>query len=190
MRFLTGFGDLAILLPLAVAIGCWLAAIGARRAAWRWLLAVGLCMGGIGLLKMYFFACPTGEALQSPSGHTGFAALVYGAIFAFISAHAPRPARLAIRAVGVALIAGIALSRLVLEVHTPLDVASGLLIGLLALGFFLWEDPNRLTSAPTLRPLLLTTVAIIVLLHGQQLHAEAMLQALGGYLKGGGLLCS
>ncbi len=189
MTFLTGFGDLAILLPLAAAILVWLFAIGAPGAAVRWLVAVALCMGGIGLLKVYFFACSAGETVQSPSGHSGFAALVYGAIVAFVSAHAVGLAQLAVRTVGVAFIAGIAVSRLVLHAHTPLDVATGLLIGVATLAFFLWESPGRQASAVSVRPLLLAAVVFGVLLHTRQLHAEAMVQAIGSYLKGGPL-CS
>jgi membrane-associated phospholipid phosphatase len=189
MDFLTGFGDSAVLLPLSAAILIWLLAIGAAGGAVRWIVAVALCTSGIGLLKVYFFACVTGQAMQSPSGHSGFAALVYGAIFAFVSAHLAGRARLALWAAGAALVAGIALSRLMLQAHTPLDVAAGLLIGLAALAFLSWQNPGRHASLPSLRPLLLAVVVIIVLLHGQQLHAEAMLQALGLYLKGGGLLC-
>jgi hypothetical protein len=52
MTSLTNFGDLAVLLPLAAAILIWLFAAGERRVALWWLLALALCLGVTGLLKV------------------------------------------------------------------------------------------------------------------------------------------
>jgi membrane-associated phospholipid phosphatase len=189
MSFLTGFGDLAVLLPVSAAILVWLLAIGAVASALRWLVAVGLCMGGIGLLKIYFFACPAGEALQSPSGHSGSAALVYGALAALLSAQLDGRARLALRIAGALLIAAIALSRLVLQVHTVLDVMAGLLVGIVTLAWFLSDRPGRQAPASALGLLTVGLVAILVTLQGQQLRAEGALHKISHQLKVNALFC-
>ncbi len=189
MSILTGFGDLAVLLPASTAILVWLLAIGAPGAAARWVAAVALCMGGIGLLKVYLFACAAGAPVQSPSGHSGVAALVYGTLTAVLSARLAGGARLLVRIVGALFIAGIALSRLALGAHTPPDVATGLLIGLATLAFFLWEGSGRRVPAPSLRPLFMAVVVIVVGLQGHRLHAEEMLHAIGQHLKANTPFC-
>lgn len=80
MSFLTNFGDLAVLLPLAIVILLWLVTLRPRRCAVWWAVAVGLCTGLTALLKIYFYVCPPSPELQSPSGHTSFSALVYGTL--------------------------------------------------------------------------------------------------------------
>lgn len=185
MIFLTDFGDLAILLPLSVAILVWLFWARPWQAAVWWMVGLALCIGGIGLLKMYFFACPTFAPVRSPSGHTGFAVLVYGAIAGFLALRAQGWVRGLSLAAGMALIAGIALSRLALGAHNAPEVVIGSAIGVLALGLFLHGYRDiRPQPIPT-RPLLLLVVIIVALLHGRELHAEEMLQALGLYLKAG-----
>jgi hypothetical protein len=52
MTSLTDFGDLAVLLPLAAAILLWLFAVGERRVALWWLVALTLCLGVIAMLKV------------------------------------------------------------------------------------------------------------------------------------------
>lgn len=190
MSFLTDFGDLAVLMPLATAILAWLIAARLRRTALWWLLALALCAGGIGLLKVYFVACGSPGVLQSPSGHSGLATLVYGALAVLVAREAGGWARLVAVGLGALLIVGITLSRILLGAHTPPDAAAGLLIGLAALAVFFRGTAAGPTASRSLRPLLVTAAAILVLLHGRELHAEAMLHAIGLYLKAGGVVCS
>lgn len=189
MTSLTDFGDLALLLPLAAAILLWLFVAGERRVALWWLVALTLCLGVIGVLKVYFAACPAG-AMRSPSGHAGFAALVYGMIAACLATRAKGYRRLVALVGGGVVIAAIALSRLVLGAHTPIEIALGLLIGGASLTTLLWGSSAFGSARLPLRPLLLCAVVIIVLLHGQQLHAEAVLHAMGRYLARAGGVCS
>lgn len=185
MRFLTNFGDLAILLPLAAAILLWLLATRSHRAALWWLMALALCAGGIALLKVYFVACASSGALQSPSGHSGLSALVYGGLAALLATRVEGWRRIAALCLSTLLIAGIALSRLVLHAHTPPDVVVGLLIGLVALALFLVGAAGRLAPSASTRPLLLATIVVVAVFHGDKLHAEAMLHAVGVYLRSG-----
>ena len=189
MTSLTDFGDLAVLLPLAAAILLWLFAVGERRVALWWLVALTLCIGVIAMLKIYFAACPAG-AMRSPSGHAGFAALVYGMIAACLATRAPGHWHLVVLVGGGVVIAAIALSRLVLGAHTPIEIALGLLIGGASLTTLLWGSSAFGSARLPLQPLLLATVLIIVLLHGQELHAEAVLHAVGRYLARAGGVCS
>ncbi len=185
MSFLTNFGDAAILLPLAAAILAWLVVGKSYRAALWWLAALALCGGGIALLKVYFVACVTPGPLQSPSGHSGLSALVYGALAALLATRVEGWRRIAAPGLGALLVAGIAVSRVLLHAHTPPDVVVGLLIGFAALAVFLVGSAGRLAPMASIRPLLLAAIAFIAVLHGDKLHAEALLHAVGVYLKGG-----
>lgn len=188
MLFLTEFGDLAVLLPLAATILLWLLLSGARQPALWWLAALVLCIGGIGLLKIYLAACVTSGDLRSPSGHSGFSALVYGTLAASLALRGAPRWRLLVVCGGFLMVAGIAISRLVLGAHTPIEDLVGLLIGGASLALFVASSGRRLETL-NLRPLLLAAVLIITLLHGRQLHAEEMLHAMGLYLAKSGVVC-
>jgi membrane-associated phospholipid phosphatase len=181
MNFVTDFGDLAVLLPLATTILLWLLLSGAREAALWWLAGLALCIGGIGLLKVYLAACATSGALRSPSGHSGFSLLVYGGFAACLGARVARRWRLLAMGAAAIVVAGIAVSRLVLGAHTPIEDGVGLLIGGASLVLFVAGSGLRL-EGPRPRPLLTAAILIIVLLHGHELHAEAVLHAVGVYL--------
>src|SRR5260370_14933499 len=80
MIALTDFGDLAVLLPLAVVMLLWLLAMRSLSEAAWWPAAVALCTGGTALLKIYFFACPIDREVLSPSRHTSFSTFLSGAL--------------------------------------------------------------------------------------------------------------
>ncbi|MDO8188605.1 phosphatase PAP2 family protein [Conexibacter sp. JD483] len=68
-----------------------------------------------------------------PSGHTAASVAVYcGLALLLTSRIADRAARAAIWAVAIALVAGVALSRMYRGMHHPLDVAGGVVVGVLA----------------------------------------------------------
>jgi membrane-associated phospholipid phosphatase len=178
---LTNFGDLAVLLPLAIVLALWLAAMHAARSAAAWVLAVGLCMTITAVTKVYFFVCPTLADLHSPSGHTSLSTLVYGAITLILARESePRQRYLPIAA-GVAFIGAIALSRIAVNAHTGIEVVAGLAIGLAALGFYTREYLLHRPERPRLLPLIATAVLLMVLLNGEQLRAEEFLHSLAAY---------
>ena len=58
MRFLTDFGDSAVLLPLTAVVLIWLLATRSIGAAVWWVGVLIVFSATIGGLKMIFFACP------------------------------------------------------------------------------------------------------------------------------------
>lgn len=176
---LTDFGDSAVLLPLTLALFVWLAATRRLRAAILWLAVVVANNALIGLLKIYFFACPSGPHLHSPSGHTGFAVLVYGAITAIVALEMPRVwQRAFVGLLGGVFVIGIAVSRVALGAHSPLEVVLGGLVGIVSLFAFLRAYHPRHSRVGRLVPLLLVVAAVTILFHGNRLKAEALLQSL------------
>jgi len=137
MRYITNLGDAVVVLPVAALILLWLLDLAGQRIAVLWCCALLVAGGGTAFLKIYIDACTVPIAgLDSPSGHTGMSTLVYGGLALMIGAETASWRRLAVSAAGVAMIAVIALSRVLLGAHDVIEVVVGLLIGGTALALF------------------------------------------------------
>jgi membrane-associated phospholipid phosphatase len=166
-QFLTNFADEAVILPLVFAIGCTLAALGWRRGALAWVVAVGATLGLMLLFKLLAFACGP-PMLRSPSGHTAAAAVVLGGL-AVVLGYGRRPRAVLLVAAFAAVLIGV--SRLVLSVHTAPEVVLAGIIGTLgALAL------NRLAGSPPhglrVRWLAAVALGVVLLFHGWHLNAE------------------
>ncbi len=190
MRFLTDFGDSAVLLPLSAVLLFWLLATRSVAAAIWWvgvLVVFGAVIGG---LKMLFFACPPAVDVRSPSGHTGFSMLVYGSIAAIIAVQRSSIlARIAIMLAAVVLVVGIAVSRVTLHMHSRTETLIGFLIGAAAVAAFVFGYRRTTTSRRLMAPLLFAVVLTAGIFHGARLNAETNLHTLGGWLDLRQLFC-
>jgi membrane-associated phospholipid phosphatase len=190
LKAITDFGDLGVLLPLAAAVALWFLARRSVAAFTWWLAAVALCAGGTALLKVYFFACHGPYALTSPSGHSSFSALIYGALAVIVAAAVSADwQRFVIIAAAAGLVAAIAASRHSFAAHGPLEIVCGLAVGLVSLGVFV-RGYSYARPAASLRPLLVAVVVLVVALHGHELRAEEFLQAVSRYLHVGSIACT
>ncbi len=172
-HFITNFADEAVILPLAFAIACTLAALGWRRGAVAWALTVGATLALLLCLKLVAFACGP-PLLRSPSGHTAAAAVALGGL-SVVLGHARRSRVVLMAAAGTAILIGA--SRLALRVHTPPEVVLGGLVGVagaLALDRFAGPAPRTLP----LRWLATVSVIVLVLFHGLHLNAEPRIHRL------------
>ena len=177
---MTDFGDSALLIPLAVAMLLWLVLGDWRSTVW-WAIAVGFCVGVTALLKIFFHGCPLASDMRSPSGHTAFSVLVYGAI-AFVTAiRAEGLHRILTIFFGACLILAIAASRLILQVHSFAEVSLGLAIGLVSL--ILFARIYKKSANAQVWPLLVSCGILMALLHGRELHAEEFLHGMTIYLR-------
>jgi len=187
---LTDFGDTAVLLPLSLVFFIWLLATHRAATALIWLLIVVACNFVIGALKLYFLACPAGDILRSPSGHTGLGILVYGSIALVLAAATRRRwLRRLIVALGTALVVLIAVSRLMLRNHSPTEIAIGAAIGGVSLAVFarFYRPGNSRRRSVFL--LAVVALAVVVVFHGEQVRAEGFLRYLGWRLGLGGEAC-
>src|SRR5271170_527417 len=181
MKLLTDFGDSAVLLPLSAVVLIWLLATRSVGAAIWWvgvLLVFGAVVGG---LKMLFFACPPAVDVRSPSGHTGFSMLVYGGIAAIVAVQRRSAwSRAAIMLATVALVGGIAISRVTLHMHSRIETLIGFLIGVAAVAVFVFGYRRTTTNRRLMAPLLFAVVLTAAVFHGARLDAETNLHTLGG----------
>jgi membrane-associated phospholipid phosphatase len=179
LETLTNFGDAAVLLPLSGILFLWLLAARPVRAALAWAAALTVCNGVLAVLKVYFFACPLTPSLHSPSGHTGFSVMVYGGLAVILALETrSRRRRIAIVAGGVAATVSIAVSRLLLGVHTVTEVALGALIGAACLAGFAQAYRRQHRAGEWLPLLGLAVLAVIVLFGGDRAGIENFLHRL------------
>ena len=168
MQVISDFADQAVMLPLTLAIGLTLLALGRDRAARAWTFAVLGTLAVMLVLKIGFLACAPSwpdPALRSPSGHAAAAAAVYGGLAWLLGI---RWAWL----VALAATAMIGASRIALHVHSPAEVALGAAVGMLgALTFTALAGPTPRRSQRW--PLLAATALVLIGFHGHRLGAEA-----------------
>lgn len=190
LQLLTDFGDTAVLLPLALVFFIWLLAARHVGTALIWLGVVIACNVVIGTLKLYFLSCPAGDMLRSPSGHTGFGILIYGSITLVLAkAVRQRWLRNLIIVAGAGLIVAIAVSRLILRNHSPIEIAIGAAIGSISLAVF--AALYRPGSGRPRQVFVLAAVGLLVALvfHGERFRAEGFLRSLGTQLGLSGEAC-
>jgi membrane-associated phospholipid phosphatase len=173
ITFISDLGDSAILLPLSLLLVAALWRYQSWSAALAFLWAAGFCAAVMFVLKVSFLTCGgTWQAgILSPSGHTSMSTTVYGA-FAIVSARqAPDWRRLLIFAAGGLVIISIAISRIVLGMHSPPEVVLGLLVGMVALVIFALRYIRLGSTALNLPLLLAISCLILLILHGARLPA-------------------
>jgi membrane-associated phospholipid phosphatase len=180
IKILTDFGDPAVLLPLSLVFFIWLLLTRRLATAIIWLLIVAGCNAVIAILKVYFLACPAGAALHSPSGHTCFSILVYGSLtIALALAVKRRWMRKSIIVLGTVFVAAIAVSRLLLGNHSPMEIVIGAAIGGVGLAVFTAVYRRGANRRGPVLQLALAVVVVAFIFHGEQVKAEAFLRYLG-----------
>lgn len=187
LHFVTRFGDQTVVLPFIVLVAIVLVAAGARREALFWGAAMFLALFGALIAKIIFLPCShlfPELNLHSPSGHTAAAVAAYGG-FAMLWVKFSRDRLLRALIISAAIIGcfGIAVSRVLIEVHTVPEILLGGFIGLVAPALLMRMTPPD--NEPVLRPtllLLLAPLALVVLLPGVSLPIESTIDRLSTHL--------
>lgn len=183
MVFVTTAGDTAVTGTVALVAGLWIAIKGERRMSFGIVAIVATtALFVIGMKATMQVPRPTNlyqghDAFSFPSGHTTFAATLYG-ILAWIGARdLERPWSSLAVSIAAAIVAAIAVSRIYLQAHWPSDVAMGLIFGIaLTAAFalaFRGSDFGRLQPL-RLMAVALATFAIAGLWHASATHARAL----------------
>lgn len=190
---ITSFGDSALLLPLIAWTGLSLLVPAAHwRDAWRWAFAVALAGGVVCLSKLLFMAWgigPPGLNYTGFSGHTTLAILVWPSLGALLARDGVARARRIAIAVGCLIGAGVAVSRLVLKVHSPSEVWLGVLMGAAVMTWFVRgvkPAPGESRASVRQRVLILAlgTVAIFGLCYGRVFPSQHVLKDVALWLSG------
>jgi membrane-associated phospholipid phosphatase len=184
--FITDLGDTAVTLPLALLTCLFLAVARQTRLAFGWGLVILGCGGAISVLKLVLAICDHRFAiysLHSPSGHTAMSTAVYGSMSLLIARVSPPAAQALVYLGGLALIADIAASRLALCLHTPAEVAVGLVVGLSAvIGFRMLLAREHAITLP-IHWLIGAAAILVIFLHGERWPAEHALGELNWFIR-------
>jgi len=178
LSFLTDFADQALILPLAASIAAALLLSRSWRVAAAWVLAVTAVLGTVAILKTAGYACfwlwPALGSLRSTSGHTAAATVVYGGIAGVAAARSRLGLAWTASIAGLAAGSLIGATRLLLHVHSPAEVALGLVIGMA--GALAFAALARGHAVPAAWKMLGLAGMVVVLLHGGRLQAEGAIQ--------------
>ncbi|HSU06941.1 MAG TPA: phosphatase PAP2 family protein [Acetobacteraceae bacterium] len=172
MNFLTNLADEAVILPLTAGIGVMLLALGWRRGAIAWLVAVVSTLALMFVLKLLGFACGP-SLLRAPSGHTAVAAVICGGLVAIL-ARGERRLTLPIALLAAAVIG---ISRLALGAHSLPEVILGGAVGVggaVLLARLAGRPPDRSRAAWVVG----VVAVVLVIFHGERLPAETRIHSL------------
>jgi undecaprenyl-diphosphatase len=128
MRAINNLGSWQLLLPATL-----LLVVVFPRARARWWVWIALMIAAPateGLLKILIGRPrPEETSMGFPSGHATAAAAFFGAVI-YLADSLPARARALVRAAATILIALVALARIILRAHWPVDTLAGIALGL------------------------------------------------------------
>lgn len=165
---ITNLGGAGLTLPLALAIALWLVVGYSWRMAASWVLLLGLAIGLVTLTKIAFLGWGVGVReldFTGISGHAMLSTAVYPVAFFLVLQGAPSFVRASGVTIGLAVGLAVALSRVVLDAHSPSEAVTGCVVGALtALVFarYWWQAQARRISAAVVA---LSLAGLTVALH-------------------------
>lgn len=181
LKAFTALGDPALLLIVALAVLLYLWITNdPHKLARSWILlsttCVALTVAGKLLCYLLDWQAFGVWRMHSPSGHVAIATAVYGGCATLLAAGRAYLKRLIVWTAAGALVMALALSRLMLRLHSVAELAAGLSIGVVCLGgFWLSLSPAHkpiVKASHLVALLLLINVARFVHIDGEALVAQ------------------
>ncbi len=190
---ITHLGDSVLVIPASLLLVSYLAYRRLLGHARLWFETLALCGLVTLALKAVFFACGTQlrlPAIHSPSGHTSLSVTFYGCAALMASVDKSRAMQLATIAAGAGIALAVALTRIVLHVHSTSEVLMGLMIGAVCVAWF----GSRFVALRPVNlpwPALVATLAILALAtHGVHWNFEWLASRLASLLRSTAAICS
>lgn len=189
--FLTSAGDSAVLLPMIAWITVWLIIPAkTRQDGWRWLVAVAVCGSIVTLSKLLFMGWGIGLPgldYTGFSGHSAMSALVWPTVAALLARRGTVTVRTVAISFGVLLAVCVAVSRVLIKVHSVSEVIFGCTLGLAVAGWFLMAHPVAQRASPK-AILLLAVVAMLFVppLYGRMFPTQHLLHQVARTISGHG----
>ena len=177
-NFIADFGDLAVLLPGLSAICLILCLRGKLREALVWCASFAGCFTLTLLLKItvgrvsFDLLGDRFVAASFPSGHTAMSAMFYLGLAALMRTSRSSGLQMMAASLFVTLTGLIATSMVVLDWHSGMDVAGGLLLGVGFAAFPAWMGRLRTRPPREVFALGLAAIAAIAVFHGIRLDTS------------------
>ena len=170
-----------MLLPLIVWITLWLIVPReSRRDGWRWVVAVGVCGGGVALSKLLFMAWDIGLPgldYTGFSGHSAMSMLVWPTTAALLTRRANVSWRSVAIGLGILLAVSIAISRIWLKAHSVSEVILGSAFGLLVCTWFQRGQPvAQQVSVRAVALLAGMSLLVVVVCYGRVFPSQHILK--------------
>lgn len=187
---LTGFGGVAVTIPVALAIAAWLAAGMRLRAAAEWLGVLAIAGGITVATKIAFLGWGVGIRpidFTGVSGHAVLSTLVFPVMLGVVLVNAPIVYRRMGFLAGLSFGFAIGASRVALRAHSVSEIIAGCVLGALIACFFISRlEARPAPSEPTPHPLLVTLsmVALIGSLHGLHVPTQRWVTSIALDLSG------
>jgi membrane-associated phospholipid phosphatase len=143
--WITRFGEIGIVLPMALVLAVWMvASTRSLRPVMGWLVPLGLAVAATTASKIAFIGWGLGIAaldFTGFSGHAMFSAAIYPVLAYTLTAHARnnRTIQMAVLG-GYALALLIAWSRVHIQVHSWSEVVAGFALGASASAWTIWRS--------------------------------------------------
>jgi membrane-associated phospholipid phosphatase len=193
---ITDLGDSAVGLTLALLVLIAMVASGWTRGAVAWLATVAGCGVAIAVFKITSSAVSqncgvdaSAAAVFSPSGHAALSTVVYGGLAVLGGRRMSFGAQLCLGAASAVLVALIATSRVAIHAHTPVEVATGLAVGLSAVALLVYLLQHR-AAPPLLAPQLALACAIaLVWMYGTHWPVEQTLHRWANWIRQSTAVC-
>lgn len=184
---ITDIGDSLVMGCIAITGAIYLLLHGYRRGAAALIMAFVAAAGFIGLTKLAFIGCSiqlhNTYELRSPSGHSAISAAVLGTYIFIISGQLRGVWRLLPPALLIPLILAIAISRIVLNMHSISEVIVGLAVGSLTLvGIHAFLSRGKKPEQLNVYTFILYAVLVATVLHGFRLKAEDFVDYLASFI--------
>lgn len=174
----TDAGDSGLLIPVIGVLAILMGIYHSPRLAFLLVRTMVLAGALIALAKLVFLSCGARWNLDliSPSGHTCLSVVTYGMIATLLGSGRSAPVRVLLACLAGVVIGAIAVTRLILQVHTVAEVLVGLGVGLLAYLSFLLPFARMEPLRIDLRVFGVALAATFLLALGIRLPAESMLR--------------
>lgn len=189
-RFLTAFGDAAVLVPCVLLTLLALAGSSeSRHLIVGWLTLLASVAAIVVFSKLLFMAWGIGLPglnFIGLSGHSAMSASVWPTQIGLLACCGGRRWRSAGISLGLALAAGIGISRLELHAHSISEVVSGLLAGAVPSLVFLKKQGDDWKLSVGARWVIPFLIGAIALMHGTQFPSQVLLMTMAKGLSADG----
>ncbi|WP_208951460.1 phosphatase PAP2 family protein [Rahnella sp. ChDrAdgB13] len=161
-NILTYFGDSMLILPTGITLALFMLwKADGPATALIWLITLGISGLAVSISKLLFLAWGIGSStfnFTGFSGHTTMSATLWPVMFWLISQRFHPDRRRLMIAVGYFIAIMVGISRVALHAHSVSEVISGLILGSLCSGIFLYTQRSRDMHYFTFTPLVILLI--------------------------------